>query len=229
MIKDVSYYTNLHLPTYFPTNTPLCINCSVEESTVGERTNATGGLLPHDLFIRDNCTAEDVVVLSVGGNDVALKPTAGTIAAIFALTRTPLWALKMLGRWSPGFGYMERLLHGEVERMVARLCEAPTPPARVIVCMIYFLDEMPGGSWADDVLGKLGYDTNPDKLQYIIRTLYSRISSLGFAVPSATTVTPFPLFEVLDGKDTDDYEQRVEPSMQGGEKMAKAFLELLSR
>ena len=30
--------------------------------------------------------------------------------------------------------------------------------------MLYFLDEQPGGSWADGTLQALGYDTNPDKL-----------------------------------------------------------------
>ena len=40
-----------------------------------------------------------------------------------------------------------------------------------------------------------------------------------------TEVVPFPLFEVLDGKDTNDYLQRVEPSPQGGRKMAKALME----
>jgi hypothetical protein len=37
-------------------------------------------------------------------------------------------------------------------------------------------------------------------------------------------VVPVPLFEALDGKNTDDYVQRVEPSVQGGRKMAKLLL-----
>lgn len=38
-----------------------------------------------------------------------------------------------------------------------------------------------------------------------------------------------PLFEILDGKDTHDYVERVEPSPAGGHKMANAILsELLS-
>ena len=40
-----------------------------------------------------------------------------------------------------------------------------------------------------------------------------------------TEVVPFPLFEVLDGKDTNDYLQRVEPSPQGGAKMARALMD----
>lgn len=38
-----------------------------------------------DTFIRDNITSEDVLVVSIGGNDVALQPLLGTIIAISAL------------------------------------------------------------------------------------------------------------------------------------------------
>lgn len=70
--------------------------------------------------------------------------------------------------------------------------------------MIYFLDEQPGGSWADFVLSWGGYDRNPTKLQLIIRLLFARISRRGFNVPG-TVVEAFPLFEALDGKDSSDY------------------------
>merc|ERR1719152_833866 len=92
--------------------------------------------------------------------------------------------------------------------------------------MIYYLDERPGGSWADRVLAALGYDSDPAKLQYIIETLYERIAARGFDV-DGTVVEPFPMFRVLDGKDTTDYEQRVEPSVSGGRKLAAAFLAAL--
>ena len=38
-----------------------------------------------------------------------------------------------------------------------------------------------------------------------------------------TQVVPFPLFKVLDGRTTEDYLQRVEPSPAGGKKMAEAL------
>ena len=47
------------------------------------------------------------------------------------------------------------------------------------------------------VLARLGYDTNPAKLQLIIRTLHRAIEKKGFVV-EGTYVTPFALFEVLD-------------------------------
>ena len=36
-----------------------------------------------------------------------------------------------------------------------------------------------------------------------------------------------PLFDCLDGKTTEDYAQRVEPSVQGGRKIAAGLLERL--
>ena len=66
---------------------------------------------------------------------------------------------------------------------------------------------------------------HPAKLQLIIRALFEAIEARGLAVPGLHpgTVEAFPLFEVLDGKTSADYVQRVEPSVAGGRKMAKAL------
>ena len=45
--------------------------------------------------------------------------------------------------------------------------------------------------------------------------------------PPGTEVVAFPLFEVLDGSDSRDYVQRVEPSPQGGAKMGRALMDAL--
>lgn len=91
--------------------------------------------------------------------------------------------------------------------------------------MIYHLDEEATGSWADGVLGCLCYNCNPHRLQSGIEAAYrlatSRIKIRG------TEVVPFPLFEVLDGKTSADYVQRVEPSPQGGQKMAHALVKTI--
>jgi len=42
-----------------------------------------------------------------------------------------------------------------------------------------------------------------------------------------TEVIGFPLFEVLDGKTSSDYEQRVEPSTTGGMKMADKLMDTI--
>lgn len=59
------------------------INCAVEATTLNQRT--TRGLLPQDKFIRDNISSQDVLIVSIGGNDVALAPTPCTIVSLAGL------------------------------------------------------------------------------------------------------------------------------------------------
>jgi len=61
----------------------------------------------------------------------------------------------------------------------------------------------------------------------VIEMLFEAISSSGFPSLQAEGCEAhgFPLFAVLDGKDSADYEQRVEPSVQGGRKIAEALLD----
>lgn len=63
----------------------VCINCAVEESTVSERPGAR--IMPHDEFVRDHIKSSDVLVLSIGGNDIALRPSPLTICNMAALAK----------------------------------------------------------------------------------------------------------------------------------------------
>merc|ERR1711972_1117211 len=90
--------------------------------------------------------------------------------------------------------------------------------------MIYFLDEN-GSSWADQALAALDYDANPARLQEAIRAVF-RLATRRIRI-RGTEVVAFPLFEVLDGKNTADYVSRVEPSPSGGKKMAEALVEVV--
>ena len=69
------------------------------------------------------------------------------------------------------------------------------------------------------------YDCAPSRLQAGIRKVFELATSR-IRIPGVEVV-PFPLFEVLDGSDTRDYVQRVEPSPQGGKKMAKALMDAI--
>jgi hypothetical protein len=76
---------------------------------------------------------------------------------------------------------------------------------------------------ADGTLGILGYNSNPKKLQLLIRKVFEEaVSNIKI---QGSEVIPLPLFHVLDGKTTSDYCQRVEPSAQGGQKMANFILD----
>jgi hypothetical protein len=93
------------------------------------------------------------------------------------------------------------------------------------VCMIYYPDETADGSWADATLAALGYDQYPWKLQLVIRRIFE-LATQQIRVPGSEVV-PVPLFVALDGTNTRDYVQRVEPSGSGGQKMAQLLFDAL--
>ena len=220
MVKDVSYHMNQIAASRYGTGEVCTIMSSIEESTIEDRFTSPTGLLVQDRFIRDSITEDDFLVVSVGGNDVALAPTLRTAVNMAMLTRSPCWMIR--AGIAPGFGYFVDLFHSRIEDMVLRIVSRRAP-AHVLICMIYYPDPTPGGSWADHTLGALGYDDQPEKLQLIIRELFDAVRRRGFPkLQKRCRVTPFPLFRVLTQHQ--DYEQRVEPSVEGGRKMAEAFL-----
>jgi hypothetical protein len=113
-----------------------------------------------------------------------------------------------------------------VQKYVARLV-SKTKPSKILICMIYNPDEYPHpGSWASPVLGILGYNRNPAKLQALIRNAFEQAVS-SIQIPG-TRVIPVALYSVLDGKNTSDYIQRVEPSPSGGRKMAEYIWNIIT-
>jgi len=222
MREDVSYWVNRELADRGLDAS--CLNCAIEESTLAERDGSA--LLPQDTFIREHLRSQDVLVVSCGGNDIALRPSAWTIMSIAALMMSPRWLLAT--GWAPGMGHIVRLFGARTRSLVERLC-AQCPeggPRTVVVCMLYYLDEAPTPSWANGTLAALGYDKDPTKLQLLMRKTFehatSRIRLRG------TNVVALPFYEALDGSDPADYVQRVEPSSKGGRKMARAVVDKLA-
>ena len=219
------------------------INTAVEASTLNERTFK---LRPQDVFLREKLQPDDVLIVSVGGNDVALMPSPCTIASMVGLMCClPTCCLEhtfalpgfraglpaddcccgcgaSLGSCAcacpPCAGYMHHLFGMRVQKYVEKLV-AETKPSKVLICMIYYPDEYQHPGWASPILGALGYNRNPQKLQTLIRTTFEQAVS-SIRIPG-TRVIPVPLYHVLNGKVTSDYVQRVEPSPSGGRKMAE--------
>lgn len=68
---------------------------------------------------------------------------------------------------------MAHLFGTRVEKYIERLT-AKNKPKKILVCMIYYLDERTTpGSWAGPALSVLGYNDNPEKLQLVIRKLFT--------------------------------------------------------
>uniref|UniRef100_A0A7S1XTZ8 SGNH hydrolase-type esterase domain-containing protein n=1 Tax=Phaeomonas parva TaxID=124430 RepID=A0A7S1XTZ8_9STRA len=247
--QDVTHWLNQTLADRGQSSL-VAMNTAVEATSLNDR--ACGRLLPQDQLVRDRIGKNDVLIVSVGGNDVALQPLLCTVLSALALVYCsgpqcciengvacppnsgacgdlgcyacgcPNCATSCLCGWPLGFGYIVDLFKNRVGNYVRRLV-AKTKPAKVLVCMIYFLDQQPTGSWADMALTALLYDSMPTRLQAGIAAAF-RCATSQIKIPG-TEVVPVPLFEVLNGRDTTDYCQRVEPSPSGGRKMAEALVE----
>lgn len=219
VVADVAHHINLELETRG--GGVVAVNAAVEESTLGER--AGGALLPQDVVVRDRLRADDILVVSVGGNDIALRPTACTAAALLALTRLASdRAVEDGSAW--GLGHFVALFRDAVQAYVGALCARCTPRT-VVVCMIYFPHER-RGSWADTALSVMRYDdpVGRARVQAIIRALF-RLATSRVAAPAGARVVPLPLYEVLDSRaESRDFVSRVEPSVSGGRKMAAAIV-----
>ncbi|EOA86793.1 hypothetical protein ACJQWK_08721 [Exserohilum turcicum] len=214
---DVAYWTN-----HFLADRATCINTAVEESMLRERDNT---LLPHDEFIRDNIRANDILIVSVGANDVALKPNTLTIRHMLELAwLTPRRSLE--NGTANSLSYFKHMFGAQIQDYISRLT-AKTKPRAVIACMIYFPLESGLGqtSWADTQLKALGYNSFPGQLQAAIRAMYE-IATKKIRI-EGTHVVPCALFEVLNGKDAGDYTARVEPNAAGGKKMAEQFVKFV--
>ena len=81
-------------------------------------------------------------------------------------------------------------------------------------------------SWANMLLKFIDYSKKPDWLQSIIKYIY--VEAISQIHIEGSEVIPVPLFEKLDGKTTADYVDRVEPSDQGGKKIAELLYAKLS-
>lgn len=218
-VPDVAHHVNAYCAQH---SLPYAaLNAAVEESSVGQR-DGGATLLPQDDFLRDHLQAEDIIVVSVGGNDVALHPTVMTILSmacmIFCCPRPCIRAACALG-----LGHFTRMYTRDGARYLAGLTSKCTPAA-VLMCSIYFPDMAPTPSWAGRLLGLLGYDSNPGKLQDVIRAIYT--GGICRVTVPGVRILPVPLFEALDGSDSEHYVARVEPSASGGERMAGFIMRL---
>jgi len=222
------------------------INTAVEATTLNERVFK---LKPQDKFLRDNLSSNDVLIVSIGGNDIALCPTPCTILSVMGLVccfpqRGCLEGARSFGSvpvddcccgcgpssasclcsCPPCFGYFRHLFGTRVQKYIEALT-SKTKPKKILVCMIYYPDENNVPSWANAALGTLGYDRNPGKIQLLIRKFFEEATSR-IQIPGSEVI-PIPLFHTLDGTRSEDYVARVEPSATGGRKMAEYLLDAI--
>lgn len=220
------------------------INTAVEATTLNERCLK---LRPQDIFLRDNISSEDVLIVSIGGNDIALRPTPCTIASVKGLLCLPTSCLEGARSFGsvpvndycggcgpslasctcscpPCLGYFRHLFGTRTQKYIEAIT-AKTKPKKILVCMIYYPDENIVPSWANTALGALGYNSDPSKVQLLLRKFFEEGTST-IKIPGSEVI-PIPLFHPLDGSKSEDYVARVEPSASGGRKMAEFMLDII--
>lgn len=201
--RDVSYW----LARAYAPDTFTPINCAVEASTLRERINK--GLLRQDQLIRDHIGANDVLVVSLGGNDIALAPTVSTVFAAL---------MNVYRGGNAGMSTLNSIFRDGLAQYISQLV-SKQKPRLVVVCMVYFPDESSTTpSWASFTLRALRYDSRPDWLQSsIVRVFEQAIKEI---TVDGCQIVFAPLFKALDGTQTDHYVERVEPSELGGDVIA---------
>ena len=215
---DVAFWVN-----HVMGDRATCINTSIEESMLRERDG--GNLLPQDEFLKDNIRQGDALVVSIGGNDIALKPTPRTVWHLLRLA----WFTRRSSiedGTASSLRYFRWLFQTKTEEYISRLVSINKPSA-VVVCMIYYPLESryKQKSWAAASLASLGYNWWPGQLQAAIKKMFE-MGTREVRV-EGTEVLPCALFDVMDGTRKEEYVERVEPSSEGGRKMAGRFGELL--
>ncbi|CAN8064856.1 unnamed protein product [Agarophyton chilense] len=206
--RDVSYWLNKLYPEY------ATINCAVEATTVSQRNKR---LLPQDRIVSENFGENDVVVVSLGGNDVALRPSLRTVFSVLCQTYTAS---------SLGFSHLVSLFGYAVQKYITRMLSGRRPRL-VVICGLYFPDEALVPSWASFILRALRYNSHPEGLQRLIESVYEAAAST-FQILGVRVVT-VPFYRVMNGKDTNLYVARVEPSEQGGQAMATLLRNVIKK
>lgn len=217
MKADVCYWMNHEIQSRGIEGL-CCINAAVEESTLSMRSKS---LLPQDEFVRNHLTENDTIVVSVGGNDIALAPSLSTIISMLLMVYcSSKQSIEQGTAW--GTGHLVKLFRDKVQSYLEALVSKCKPKC-IIVCMIYFPQEEFVNSWANTALSALRYQSDPSKLQTAIREIYQR-GTRDIAIEGVEMVY-VPLFEAMDGKTSSDYVERVEPSDSGGHKLAKLIID----
>lgn len=231
MIGDISF----HINNYLKNMNYVCINCAVEEATL---LNKSHKLNDQDILIRDNIQKDDILLVSIGGNDIALNPNTNVMINFGLLYYTNnIDKIKNNIMSANGITYFKTVFKNKLKQYIFNLTSKQRP-SNIILSGIYYPDEnIKDNSWANTALKLLNYDNNPDKLQSIIKSLYEQILFkirleiyiTDNKILDESNIIPLPLYNILNGKITEDYIERVEPSHHGGKKIAQYIYNIIRK
>jgi hypothetical protein len=245
-VPDVAYQINQTLIDNRLNEEYVCINAAIEESTLYQRftdkTNYSGNvkLLPQDEFIYDNIQIDDILIVSVGGNDIALSPKPETkrhFENFIINTRLPddKKSKDDIMKYNQ---YFNEIFKNKLKLYIEKLCSRDgnnSLPSLIIPCMVYYpCLSLTQVGFAEPILSLTGYKTgNHEILQNFIKELYldsTRYISImkkqkGMSDENKINIIdPCPLYEVLDSSNEELYLKSAEPSIKGGYLMAIRFV-----
>lgn len=126
MVMDVSYFVNLLQKDY------VCINAAQEEASIGEKNILTA----NDQFILENIKEEDILIVSIGGNDVVLKPSAQTILN-FGLLLLMNTSESISQNPKEKLKFILNIFKEEQEKYIRKLI-SKRKPKKIIICGVYY-------------------------------------------------------------------------------------------
>ena len=218
-VPDMAYWFNYHAEKHLVNVST--INAAVEATTLQNRSSV---LIEQDRFARQHLEDGDHVVCSIGGNDIALAPTGSTIGAMIRTLLNP--SRKAIGRGSSGaMQTLISLFKDGIQNYLIRVI-GKKKVSKVFVNMIYY-PAIEGDSWCKFLLSVINNRVMRPRLQFIIRNLFLHATSQ-ITIPGVEII-PVPMFEILDHTNSIEYDNRVEPSSVGGNKISAKIMEVITR
>jgi hypothetical protein len=183
----------------------ICINCAVEESKIESKNilNEHEALNEQDKFVRDNIKDDDILVVSLGGNDIMLS-----FKNILPLIKV---LISSNYKDSENYKNLLNIFNLGIENYVKKILGKHQ--SKVIVLFPYFPCEVYSESWGNFLL--TGMMLFKHKIKKLMKDIFEDITYPYIKIP---------LYEIFDSTKEEDYVQRLEPSYTGGLKIAKEIV-----
>lgn len=214
-IPDVEYWLNYYLDS--AKQNFAAVNTAVEEARIYDYKDKTSSQKAEvkmtSELIRNNITQNDYLVVNVGGNDVLLanEPRKKEeFKKLFSSNQAEKEA---------AMKFFVNFIRDDTQAMISAELVSEQKPKGVVICTFYMPSwDADASSWSETV--KLLDGKEEEFLSFAQKIHTEAVSQIRI---TGTQIIPLPLYEHLTGKDFGDYVDRVEPSSQGGKKMAKAI------
>lgn len=190
----------------------ISLNFAIEEAFI----RGKFALDEHDKIVKNNINENDILIVSIGGNDIALKPSPIIILELFNF---------LICSEEDKIKNILDTFETNLKDYISNLIQNKKPKA-VFICAPYYPCKVMQKSWASTTLNLMKYYDDPYKVHKLINFIYKKIKEIKI---DNVNIIPVPIFEILDWEDENDYVASVEPSENGGRKIAKYFVDLIKQ